>query len=296
MEIRQLSQKDFYELRQLLDTVFTQHSGKPVSFSRLFPRLFERENSFAPESHWGAFADGKLVGTAAMYPIDYVVGGRHIRLIANGNVAVHAMYRGQGIMGKLLEKINEECDQCGDLCYLHGNPVRYGRFGYVAGGVQYLLTVCPGMEADFSFRPMQQDDVAVLNQIYRKKTNYITRSDDDFIPALRSGGREAVAVLNKIGQPVGYLSFHAEKLHVEEYGFLSGLESRIFPNLARSLDKQITVTVSGYDLATVENCKAIAEIQQKHPALFRVIHPEVLQEAALALGLEEKVFYAPYLT
>jgi predicted N-acetyltransferase YhbS len=140
MEIRRLTKDDFYALRQLLDRVFSDHNGREVSFARTFPRLFGEENGFAPESHLGAFVDGKLVGTAAMYPLPYVVGGRPIRLIASGNVAVDAAYRGQGIMSALLEAVNRECDRCGDLCYLHGNAVRYGRFGYVAAGIQDVVS------------------------------------------------------------------------------------------------------------------------------------------------------------
>lgn len=296
MEIRHLTQGDFYELRTLLDQVFTKHNGKPASFAQIFPRLFGKENSFAPESHLGAFVDGKLVGTAAMYPIDYVVGGKHIRLIANGNVAVDEAYRGRGIMGAMLEEINRECDRCGDLCYLHGNAVRYGRFGYVADGVEYRLTVNPGKEDIFSFRPMEQADVSALNRLSRQKPDYVVRRDEDFIAALRSGGREAITVLDGEGQPAGYLSLHRGKAHIEEYAFCSDWETRIFPQIACFVERPITVTISGYDPSAAERCKAVAVVQQKNPALFRRIHPEVLQEAAAALGLDPVVLCAPYLT
>ena len=90
--------------------------------------------------------------------LDYVVGGVHIRLIANGNVAVHEEYRGRGVMTKLLHTINEACDTDGDLCYLHGDPVRYGRVGYVGGGIEYLLTFQPGTKYNYDFLPMRQED------------------------------------------------------------------------------------------------------------------------------------------
>lgn len=296
MEIRRLTQNDFYALRALLDDVFTKHNNRQISFAQLFPRLFGAENSFAPESHLGAFVDGKLVGTAAMYPLDYVVGGKHIRLVANGNVAVDEAYRGRGIMGAMLEEINRECDKCADLCYLHGNAVRYGRFGYVADGVEYRLTVNPGKEDIFSFRPMEQEDVSALNRLSRQKADYVVRRDEDFIAALCSGGREAVAVTDGDEKLVGYLSFHREKALIEEYALCDEWEDRIFTQLAGTLERSVTVKISGYDPAAAERCKAVGEIQQKNPALCRVIHPEVLQEAAVALGLDPKVLYVPYLT
>ena len=143
MEIRRLKENEFYELRELLDTVFTGKYNKETRFIKLFPRLFTEPNKYVTDSHFGAFEDGKLIGTAAMYPLNYVVGGEHLRLIANGNVAVHGDYRGKGVMSALLNKINDECDKVADLCYLHGDPTRYGRFGYFGGGIQYKMTFQP---------------------------------------------------------------------------------------------------------------------------------------------------------
>jgi predicted N-acetyltransferase YhbS len=296
MEIRRLTKDDFYALRQLLDRVFSDHNGREVSFARTFPRLFGEENGFAPESHLGAFVDGKLVGTAAMYPLPYVVGGRPIRLIANGNVAVDAAYRGQGIMSALLEAVNRECDRCGDLCYLHGNAVRYGRFGYVAAGIQYRLTVEQGAPGGYTFRLMEQRDVPTLNALSRQKTDYILREDRELIPALRSGGREAMAVLDEAGELAGYLSLQQEKGHVEEYALLGPWEAQVFSSLAAALQKPVTVTISGYDPAAAERCKEIGQLKEMHPALCRIPNPEALREAAKALGLDESVLYAPYLT
>jgi len=296
MEIRRLTLDDFYELRDLLSTVFTKHNKKPSQFDQMFPRLFGQENSFAPESHLGAFEDGKLIGTAAMYPIDYVVGGKHIRLIGNGNIAVHEDYRGRGVMSALLTKVNEECDRCGDVCYLHGDPVRYGRVGYVGGGIQYLLIVPPGKDSGLAFRPMVPEDVPALNELSRTKPDYVMRRDADFIPALRSCGREPVTVLDSQGQIAGYLSFHREESHVEEYAFYSPWEAQVFPQLAAAAGRSITVIISGYYPDAAERCREVSDIRVQQPALFRIIHPEPLREAARSLGLDDSVLYAPYLT
>lgn len=296
MEIRRLTRDDFYPLRELLNTVFSNHRGVPVIFETLFPRLFGEINDFAPESHFGAFMDGKLVGTAAMYPIDYVVGGKHIRLMACGNVAVDENHRGQGIMSTLLKVIGDECDQCGDVCYLHGKPHRYGRVGFFANGIQYRLTFHSPREAAFTFRPMKEEDVPFLNRLSQRKTDYFVRRDEDFIPALRSGEREAVTVLDEKGEPIGYLSLQREKAHVEEYALAAPLEARVFPALAHELEKSVTLTVSGYDPAAAERCRQVASVEEETPALFRIIHKEPLQEAAKALGLAETVLFAPYLT
>jgi len=53
---------------------------------------------------------------------------------------------------------------------------------------------------------------------------------------------------------------------------------------------------SGYDRTTLQRCENDAGIAESEPALFRMIRPEKLKQAARSLMLEEDVLYAPYLT
>lgn len=231
-----------------------------------------------------------------MYPIDYVVGGVHIRLVGNGNVAVHEDYRGRGIMTQLLYEINEACKQCADVCYLHGDPVRYGRHGYVSGGVQYLLTIQPGAGDSISMMPMVPGDVPTMNALFRQKPDYVLRRDQDFLPSLRSFGRGAITLLDHLGKPIGYLSLDRAAGHIEEYALTAPIEKEIFPQIARILGRQINVLISGYDPGAASRCAQVADIAVQEPALFRILHQEKLRQAACALGLEENTHFAPFLT
>lgn len=297
MEIRILRPEEFYELRDLLDGVFSRSNGRETDFSKLFPRLFSASNAYATASHIGAFEDGKLIGTAAMYPLDYVVGTQHIRLIGNGNVAVHEDYRNRGVMTAILHKINEICDQIGDVGYLHGDPVRYGRVGYVGGGVEYLLTFAPEGREVFRFAPMQPEEVPAQQARSERRCDYIKRKPEDFILSLRSGGREAVSVFDGNGAPVGFLSLNRSAGAVEEFALKGAAEAAVFVALARELGRPVRVRLSGYDVQTLERCRNYATaLEVGQPALFRVINPEPLRRAARELGLPEDVLYAPYLT
>ena len=297
MDIKQLSIEHFFELRDLLDGVFSRKYGKETPFAKLFPRLFENPNAYTTSSHLGAFEDGRLIGTAAMYPLDYVVGGVHIRLIGNGNVAVHEDFRNRGIMTQLLYAINDACDVSGDVGYLHGDPVRYGRVGYIGGGIEYLLTFQPSKQIGFEFLPMSENDVSFCRARSEENCDYIVRLDEDFIPALRSGKREAISVFRG-GTLAGYLSLNRESGEVEEFGFGSDAlsEVEVFSALAAALDKPVRVRLSGYNVKTLERCKDHARVFVGQPALFRVIQKEKLCEAACALGLPKETMYAPYLT
>lgn len=296
MEIRFLNPDEFYDLRELLDGCFSRSYGRETSFAKLFPRLFTEPNNYVTSSHLGAFEDGRLIGTAAIYPLDYVVGGVHIRLLGNGNIAVLEKYRNRGVMTALLHQVNDIADTCGDVGYLHGNPVRYGRVGYVGGGIEYLLTFSPAAKPMYSFVPMDPADSERYNTVYETKCDYIKRQVQDVLPALRSGEREAVSVFRQDGTYVGGLSLNRTTAWVEEFAFTGEYEAEIFPALAQVLGRKVCVRLSGYDEKTLRRCEAYAVVKTSQPALFRRIQPAKLEEAALALGLDKDVLYAPYLT
>lgn len=302
MEIKILSPEHFYELRDLLDGVFSRSYGRETRFIDLFPRLFSAPNPYVTSSHLGAFIDGRLVGTAAMYPLDYVVGKVPIRLIANGNVAVHEDFRNRGVMTQLLHAVNDACDACGDLGYLHGNPVRYGRVGYHGCGIQYTLTFLPFTASDaaaaaYDFAPMLPEERAFLQKLSETKCDYIRRANaDDFQAALHSAKREAVTVYERGGRIAGYLSLGKDNAFVEEFAFTEPAETEIFRSLAHRLGCPVRVRLSGYDEATRNRCRDHAEVSSSEPALFRIIRQEKLKEAAESLALSPDVLYAPYLT
>ena len=296
MEIRIVAPHEFYELRDLLTGVFSRSNGRETDFAKLFPRLFAQPNAYATASHLGAFEDGKLIGTAAMYPLDYVIGTQHIRLIGNGNVAVHVDYRNRGVMSAILHEINRICDEIGDVGYLHGNPVRYGRVGYVGCGIEYLLTFQPSEGERYVFSPMTPDDVPLQQARSERRCDYIKRRPDDFIPALCSGYREAITVRDKNGVSVGFLSLNRTTGAVEEFAFDEPREVSAFQALAQQLGRPVCVRLSGYDVQTLARCRDHADVKIGQPALFRIINPEPLRRAAQELGLPEDTLYAPYLT
>ena len=298
MEIRRLGPEHFYQLRDLLDGVFSRSYGRETRFSTLFPRIFSEPNEYCTSSHLGAFDGERLVGTAAMYPLDYVVGGVHIKLIGNGNVAVHEDYRGRGVMSELLREINAECDKTGDAGYLHGKAERYARFGYYSGGVQYQCSVAPSDPADggvYEFVPMKDGDVKTNMEICAARPDHIVRRPRDFIPALRSQGRQPLTVFRN-GERIGYVSLDRGNAAAEEYALTDERELPVFRALAKELGRPVTVRLSGYEVPALERLRPHSSVRISEPAQFRIINPAPLKAAASSLGLPESVLYAPYLT
>ncbi len=296
MEIRYLKKEEFYDLRELLDGVFGRQEKTGPRFAGLFPRFFAEPNDYVTSSHLGAFDGDRLIGTAGIYKLDYVVGGEHIMLLGNGNIAVHEDYQGKGVMSKLNDAVNAESDKTGDVGYLHGKPERYGRWGYIGGGIQYELTFNPAEKSDFEFVKMDDSHVDVCRTLSHRKVDYIIRKREDFEPALRSGLREAVTVLQN-GNIKGFISLKREWGFVEEFGFDGEIEAAVFGALGCALGRNVKVRFSGYDQKSVKRLEPKATaVNTSQPALFRIINPDRLKEAAIAAGCDENTLYAPYLT
>ena len=142
-------------------------------------------------------------------------------------------------------------------------------------------------------------DVAILQKLSESKLEYVKRRECDFIPALRSGYREAISVLNKNDELVGYMSFNKEQNHVEEFAFAGEIECEAFQAFAQSISSPVEVMVSGYDKTTYDRLKGCATPitkVKKEPTRFRVVNPKRMQEIALKLGLDKETLFAPYLT
>ena len=244
----------------------------------------------------GVFDGDRLVGTAGIYKLDYVIGGEHIKLLGNGNIAVHEDYQGKGVMSKLNDAINAECDKIGDVGYLHGYKERYGRWGYIGNGIQYELIFNPTELNGYEFVKMEDSHVDFCRELSHRKVDYIIRWREDFEPAMRSGNREAIVVL-KNGNVKGFFSLKREWGFIEEFGFDGEIEAEVFGALGCALGRTVKVRFSGYDLKTVKHLENIATaINTSEPALFRIINPDRLKQAAKAAGVDESVIYAPYLT
>ena len=143
---------------------------------------------------------------------------------------------------------------------------------------------------------MRPEEVPLQQARSERRCDYIKRRPEDFILSLRSGSREAISVYGKDGTSVGFVSLNRNTGAVEEFAFDEERETEIFPALARALSRPIRVRLSGYDVKTLARCQDCATVEIGQPALFRIINPEPLRQAARSLGLAEDVLYAPYLT
>ncbi|PPK71045.1 GNAT family N-acetyltransferase [Actinokineospora auranticolor] len=90
-------------------------------------------DSYEPGRTWGAYADGRLVGTTMAWSSDLVVpGGRVCPMAAVTRVGVSSDFRRRGVLRRLMTAQLRECAERGELFagLRATEPGIYGRFGY----------------------------------------------------------------------------------------------------------------------------------------------------------------------
>jgi len=155
---------------------------------------------------------------------------------------------------------------------------------------------CPAPSSLKKFIPEDKLTPWLNNSVWDTHgSDYLLRAEKDFIPALRSQSREPISIF-KNGTMVGYLSLARSSGALEEFAIGNEDEVNAFRALAKELAKPVTVRLSGYDVKTLARVKDACTVKQSEPAQFRIINAEPLKAGARALGLDENVIYAPYLT
>jgi GNAT superfamily N-acetyltransferase len=117
------------ELMALIDGAFR----KPVAGE--LPHLFEPARI---GNHHVAAVDGRLAAVVGVYPHGFRCRDVVFDTAGIGQVATSEDCRGLGLMSRLLAPACEEADRY-DFTWLHGDQLRYGRYGWSRGGLAYAV-------------------------------------------------------------------------------------------------------------------------------------------------------------
>jgi len=301
MDIERLIANDCKELTAFLDRVFSAHNGYPMDFAAIFPRIFV-ETDETMRWYYAVKDNGRIVGTAASHPMYYRVAGETLKVSAGGNVAVAEEYRGQGIMQKLLNRINEDlAEEDFDFAFLHGDRKRYRTFGFERCGKEYTVTFSRSMLKQLgilggdSFSDLRKEPQTVLTQVLEISKQQISgfeRNAKDFIPALLAHKREPLVIRNAQKELIGYVSLGAKEQYVAELGLK---DPKDFPHVLMSiLDyaqiDSFAIRMPEYDWPYVSQAVAIcSRYQIIQPGNFKVLH----LDKVIRVFLKAKAQYAP---
>jgi len=197
MHVEPLEERDYPQLLEFLDRCFAPAA---TGFDTLLPSLFT-DHSSCTACNYAVRDNGKLIGVAGVYPIEWQVGHTVLRMSGIGNVAVDPDRRGEGLMSRLMRHIVQIMPGLGfDLSWLGGYRQRYAQFGYEKAGLLQQFFVTPANIrsmniSDDQIRARRFDPVVDAKRIpqfkalYDRQTIRCVRSEHQFRLHLRNGRR-----------------------------------------------------------------------------------------------------------
>ena len=212
-DVVQLSGADFDEAIAFLDGVFGEH--RPHDFATLLPSIYQPCDELMSCNH-ALRVDGRTRAIVGLFPIDWQVGGRRLKVGGIGGVSTHPGDRGKGYMGVLMRHCVERMKAEGfHLSWLGGQRQRYGWFGYekcgqtvsVDLGPANLRHACPAPEG-LRFEALEPGHSGRLEQAWRMHQDqrvHCRRRKPWFHRYLRAWYNRPHAALDASGEMAGYL-------------------------------------------------------------------------------------------
>ena len=212
-DVVQLSGADFDEAIAFLDGVFGEH--RPHDFATLLPSIYQPCDELMSCNH-ALRVDGRIRAIVGLFPIDWQVGGRLLKVGGIGGVSTHPGDRGKGYMGVLMRHCVERMKAEGfHLSWLGGQRQRYGWFGYekcgqtvsVDLGPANLRHACP-TPVDLRFETLKPGHSGRLEQawkMHQAQRVHCRRRKPWFHRYLRAWYNRPHAALDASGEMAGYL-------------------------------------------------------------------------------------------
>ena len=219
-----LAGADFDEAIAFLDGVFGEH--RPHDFATLLPSIYQPCDELMSCNH-ALREEGRIRAIVGLFPIDWQVGGRRLKVGGIGGVSTHPGARGKGYMGVLMRHCVERMKAEGfHLSWLGGQRQRYGYFGYEKCGQSVSLDLGPANlrhacpePVDLRFEALEPGHSERLEQAWRMHRGQrlrCRRRKPWFHRYLRAWYNRPHAALDASGEMLGYLVASGESDQVVE--------------------------------------------------------------------------------
>lgn len=212
-DVVQLTGADFDEAIAFLDGVFGEH--RPHDFATLLPSIYQPCDELMSCNH-ALREDGRIRAIVGLFPIDWQVGGRRLKVGGIGGVSTHPGARGRGFMGILMRHCVERMKTEGfHLSWLGGQRQRYGYLGYEKCGQTVSVDLGPANlrhaspeTAGLRFEALEPGHSRRLEQawvMHRAQQVHCRRRKPWFHRYLRAWYNRPHAAFDESGEIAGYL-------------------------------------------------------------------------------------------
>ena len=221
-QIVQLRACDFEEAISFLNRAYGR-----INFATFLPGLYQ-----PTDHHMGhnlaIRRDGRLVSVVGVFPIQWQVGDRLLRVAGIGGVSTDPDCRRQGLMQRLMEHAVELIGHQGyDLTMLGGQRQRYRHFGWEKAGLSLVFQINPkNIEHDIAGRshaalkiePLPDDDqtLAELRRLHDAQPSHCRRLPASFGDFLGHWNLVPNLVRDGQGRIAGYFVFDSESGSIAE--------------------------------------------------------------------------------
>jgi len=223
--VTQLTNNDYEELIPFLSRAF----GRDINFYPDKVSYIYKRSYGQIITHYGIKIDGKIRATLRITPQEVVVGNKTLKIAIIGNVSTDQDYRGQGLMGTLMNFAVDKLSKDGtDIGYLSGNRHRYKYFGFEIGGTNTCFYLSKQNLKQLNLKPenlifeevdsLDLPTSKILNEMFRKLPMHTKRKDELFFDTCTSWNRKLILV-KKDRNLVGYC--HDDRTQFSELAAIS---------------------------------------------------------------------------
>lgn len=216
--IIQLRAADFEEAMDFLNLVFSGHA--PTDFAKLLPVLY-RPTEEQMACNYAIRQQGRIRAVVGLFPLQWQVGQRVMKVAGIGGVSTHPNRRGTGLMQRLMQHCVAQMKTQGyHLSWLGGQRQRYLYCGYEKCGVGLSLSLsranlrhCFAGDPALRFEPLAAADQASLArawELHDAQPSRARRASGDFYLHCVSWHHRPFAALDAGGRMVGYLVANAK--------------------------------------------------------------------------------------
>lgn len=297
MYAERLSPNDRDEILHVLNQAFS-NSTHTADFERNLPIMWTGEHDYSSR-HIGVRENGRLVALLGVYPLPVKIAGHDLLFSTVGNVATLQEARGKGFMKLLMDAAMQELAAIGaDASRLDGLRSRYNRFGYDHAGttLHFTLTKRNAQKAAslpaYAFRPIVQKDteaIAFARACQQRGSIHTLRPTQlDFYMTLRAWQHTPYLVLDRQGQPVGYLTASPDGKSIAEVGASPGTSAveLLRAYLLEHDLPSLAFTLPPWDTQAVRAAFEVCESWHIRPAsMFKIISWDRIIGALLDLSL-----------
>ena len=223
--IVQLEERDYDELMAMLSRSFQKVNTN--YFSQGVGAYYQKTAHSMNANH-AIKIDGKIAAVVGLFPMDYQLGETLLKCGGIGGVCVAHEFRGQKLMGILMDHVVEVIQTQGyDLAWLSGDRQRYRYYGWEKSGIEnHFKIIKPNLNHTKiekiegancqSFDLANASDVRVCREMYESQAIHRKWGDTDFSKRLTHRFAHSFILKNAEGQAVAYAYLNQDKSQAQE--------------------------------------------------------------------------------